>query len=108
MYILNKLIPQNNNTMLFPKITRAKTLKLIDNLKPTNSRGYDDISNKILKLIKYDVEPIITHLINQIIDTEVFPDIHKLSRQLPLSKQGKCKSNIDSYRPINNLPAVEN
>ena len=78
--ILKNLVPKCNNKMKFPKITKNKTLKIIDNLKPTNSRGHDDITNKIIKLIKYDIEPIITRLINQIIDTEIFPDILKISR----------------------------
>ena len=93
--------------MSFPKITKSKTLKLIDNLIPSNSRGYYGITNKMIKLTKYEIEPIITHLINQIIETEIFLDIHKLSRQLPISKPGQDINDIDSYRLINNLPALE-
>ena len=49
--ILKNLVPKCNSKMIFPKITKSKTLKIIDNLKPTNSRGHDDITNKIIKLI---------------------------------------------------------
>ena len=56
-------------------ITRKQTLKLIDKLPMTNARGYDDINNKIIKNLKYELEPIITHLINRIIITEIFPYI---------------------------------
>ena len=60
-----------------------------------------DVNNKIIKHLKYELEPIITHLINRIIITEIFPYIYKLSRMLPLLKPDK------SYRPINNLCAIE-
>ena len=48
-----------------------------------------------------------THLINAIINTSIFPDIFKLSRILPFSKPGKPLNDIDSFRPLNNLPCIE-
>ena len=51
MVILNKLIPPNKNNMIFPLITKEKTLKLIDRLPTTNAKGYDNITNKIIKIL---------------------------------------------------------
>ena len=47
------------------------------------------------------------HLINWIIDTEVYLDIFKISRISPTLKPDKPRSKIDSYRPINNLYALK-
>merc|ERR1712240_156409 len=51
--------------------------------------------------------PHITHLVNSNILTEVYPTIFKVSRISPILKPEKRSKNIDSYRPINNLSAVE-
>ena len=51
--------------------------------------------------------PHITHLINTIIISNIFPDIFKISRVLPFSKPNKPSSDLDSYRPINNLMCLE-
>ena len=48
-----------------------------------------------------------THLINSILNTQIFPDVYKISRISPISKPGKTTDNVDHFRPINNLPAVE-
>ena len=46
-------------------------------------------------------------MINTIITQNKIPKIFKISRILPLSKPDKCKTAIENYRPINNLPALE-
>merc|ERR1711873_65828 len=48
-----------------------------------------------------------THLINSIIFTETYPTIPKVSRISPILKPDKQSEMNDSYRPINNLSAVE-
>ena len=73
--LLSKLIKPIKYNMEIKPITRKQTLKLIDKLPMTNARGYYDINNKIIKHLKYELEPIITHLINRIIITEIFPYI---------------------------------
>ena len=74
----------------------------------TNAGGYDDVNNKIIKLLKYELEPIITHLINRIIITEIFRYVYKPSKMLPLLKPDKLSMIISSYRPINNICVIEN
>merc|ERR1712163_108605 len=68
----------------------------------------NDISNmKIIKKLCPAILPHITHLINSIIFTENYPTILKVSRITPILKPNKEGEMIDSYRPINNLSAVE-
>ena len=72
MQILNRLIPPVQQTMGIKKITRKQTLKLIDRLPNSFCTGYDDINNNIIKKLKYEIEPYLTHLINQIIELKYF------------------------------------
>ena len=50
---------------------------------------------------------IICHLYNQIIRTNIYPEILKTSKIIPIHKQGKTKTDINSYRPICILPTVD-
>ena len=42
-------IPSNSTSMFFEPASVEEVSRLINNLKPKNSSGYDDISNKLLK-----------------------------------------------------------
>ena len=105
--ILDTLIPRNKNTFKLPLITVTDTKKIIKKLKNSNSTGHDSISNRVIKKLKDKIAPHITHMINTIILESKFPDIFKLTRILPFSKPNKKLDNIENYRPINNLPALE-
>ena len=105
--ILKYLIPRNENVFVLPQITLSETIKMIKNIKNSNATGHDDISNKIIKKLTQQIAPHLCHLINSIIITEIFPDIYKISRILPLSKPGLPTDLIKNYRPINNLPTIE-
>merc|ERR1712177_26996 len=62
---------------------------------------------KIIKKLCPAIIPHITHLVNSIIHTEIYPTVLKVSRISPILKPEKRSEIIDSYRPINNLSAVE-
>ena len=98
-YLTNKIIklnimnyPKSNTINLLPKfnkankynttiklITRKQTLHPIDisnNLKmnfDTKNIPQVDVNNKIINHLKYELVPIITHLINRINITELLP-----------------------------------
>ena len=107
MEILKVLIPSNQNQFILPYITINETILLIKQLKSSNSTGHDDISSKILKKIGSEIAPHITHLINSIIKTSIYPEIFKISKINPVCKPDKNPNLIESYRPINNLPIIE-
>ena len=75
--------------------------------KNSSSTGYDAISNKILKKIGREMAPILAHLINSIVRTGIFPNCLKVSKIIPIQKSGKDPTNIESFRPVNCLPAIE-
>ena len=105
--ILEQISKRSKNSIKMPFITLEKTKNIINNLTSSNATGHDIISTKILKKIKNQIAPHITHLINTIIRTSTYPEIYKLSRMLPLCKPGMDPLKLESYRPINNLPCIE-
>ena len=107
MQILKELLPENKNNFILPEITIKEMNELIKKLKPTHSRGHDQITYNIIKKINIEISPYLVHLVNSIIRTGIFPDILKISRISPISKPDKDPKIISSYRPINNLPSIE-
>ena len=73
----------------------------------SNSTGHDLCSIKVYKKLADKISPHITHLINSIINTSVYPRILKISKITPTIKQDKDPLFADSYRPINNLCTLE-
>ena len=105
--ILRILIPKVQSSFKLEPIHNSETVKILKKLKNSNSTGYDGISNKFLKKVKLEIAPIITHLINAIIRTSTVPKCFKISRITPILKADKITEEIESYRPINNLPTLE-
>ena len=105
--ILEQLITKPKCKFILPHITIKQTKKLIRKMKSSNSTGHDSSSIKIYKLINNRISPHITHLINCIINTGVYPKILKISRITPIKNPDKPDVDIDLYRPINNLATLE-
>ena len=68
-----------------------------------NSSGIDELSNKLLRSIKNEISKPLAIIINQSLQTGIFPDLLKISKIKPVCKKGdKCCFN--NYRPIALLP----
>ena len=89
----------------FSKITEKETLTIINNLKSKNSPGNDEISNRLLKSIKCKISNPLTIIINQSLETGIFPNALKVDIVKPLFKKGHnfC---LNNYRPISLLPTI--
>ena len=86
-------------------ITENKIVVIINNLKSKNSSGKDEISNKLLKSIKGEISKPLTIIINQCLETGIFPDALKVAKVKPLYIKGdNCCFN--NYRPISLLPTI--
>ena len=105
--ILEHLITKPKSKFILLHITIKQTKRLIRNMKSSNSTGHDFSLIQIYKMINKRISPHITHLINSIINTGVYPKILKLSRITPIKKPDKPDDDIDSYRPINNLATLK-
>ena len=89
----------------FRPITRADTMQIIESLKPKASHGIDEISNKLIKHIKMVIIEPLTIIINQMLNTGIFPDLLKISKVIPLYKKDDHKI-FANYRPISLLPSM--
>ena len=108
MALLTKLIPRNQtNIFVLGQISMRETFSMINYLPNTTSTGFDSVSNRIIKKLGWSIVPQICHMINCVVRTATFPEIFKLTRIIPVSKPGKPTDNIDSFRPLNNLSALE-
>ncbi len=60
---------------------------MINKLSPKTSFGYDRISTKLLKTIKDTTLRPITVIINQMLNTGIFPDKLKIAKVIPIFKK---------------------
>ena len=72
---------------------------IINKLKNKSSCGYDNFSNKHIKYARNVLAKPLTLLINQCLQTGIYPSQLKMSRIKPLFKSGD-KSLFSNYRPI--------
>ena len=77
----------------------GEVLDILSNLPNSNSFGLDEIDTSILKLVKDEITPALTHIINLSIQTKKFPDSWKDSKIVPLHKKD---DHLDpkNYRPV--------
>ena len=77
--------------------------KIISNLKPSHSRGHDQLSNMVVKLISSHTGKSLTLIINQSLYTGIFPDSMKFIFPIYMKDD---KSLMNNYRPISVLQAL--
>ena len=92
-------------SLQFKCITEETTIKAIDELENKSSSGHDGISNKLLKVIKFNISKSLTIIINQMLTTGIFPDAFKVSKIIPIFKKGDS-SLLVNYRPISLLSTI--
>ena len=88
-------------------IDEATTRKLIEHLKNKTSTGVDCISNKLLKISISELVTPLTIIINQMLNTGIFPKQLKISKVVPIYKANDLKL-LTNYRPITLLPPISN
>ena len=77
----------------------AKQLKKLDTNK---AQGIDNLSPYFLKISANIITPILTQILNQSLQSGIFPDVWKLGKVTPLHKKGD-KEDANNYRPISVL-----
>ncbi len=76
-----------NNRFNFQNINEENVTQIIDKLAPITSFGFDSLSTKLLKTIKHALMRHITIIINQMLNTGIFPDKLKLAKIMPVYKR---------------------
>ena len=78
-------------TCKFEKIHEDDILKIINKMDNKSSSGYDMFSNKIIKAIKNEISNPLTLILNQMLESGIFPDSLKNAKIFPLYKNRKYK-----------------
>ena len=77
----------------------------MNSMKPKTSSGPAVLSSKLLKNIKTEISPILTHVINLSITQGIFPKELKLAKVIPVYK-AEDPHIYGNYRPISLLPTL--
>ncbi len=100
-YFTDYLKRKITTELKFTNVNKETVIQIIDKLKQKTSCGFDDISTKLVKQIKLIMVEPLTAIINQMLNTGIFPDLLKIS---PIYKKYD-ETEFSNYRPIS-LPAI--
>ena len=91
----------------FKLITDHDVLKLVGEILPKTSSGYDNLSSKALKQFAPIIHPAIRLIINQSLFTGIFPQNLKHAIVSPIYKgKNSDPQEFVNYRPISLLPTL--
>ena len=96
---------RNSCSFKFNLLSIEDTTKIINNMKPKNSTGPDNISMSFLKQHAMSLVKPLTSLINQSLSKGIFPTKLKIAKIIPIFKKDDIHL-FDNYRPISLLPAI--
>ena len=94
-----------NCFMEFSAVHPDEVSKIITELTNSAAFGTDNIDTYIVKLLKEEMTPAITHVINLSIKTGEFPESWKVSKVIPIHKKDDIL-NPTNYRPISIIPIM--
>ena len=100
-----KYTRKNNNILTVRPPSATELLTIFKSLRPKTSCGHDNISSKIIKLLKFELLTPMKIITEKMIQTSTFPQCWKKAKVVPLHKKGD-KKDVNNYRPISLLPAL--
>ena len=77
--------------------------KILSNLKSSSSCGVDELGSSVIKLVKNELTPVLTHIVNLSISNQNFPAKWKKAKVIPLHKKDEILF-PKNYRPVSLLP----
>lgn len=89
----------------FSMVSVPEIDKIIKKFASKTTEGHDGISMKIIKLLDLNFLSALSLIINQSLNTGIFPDDLKIAKVLPIYKKDD-ETLFDNYRPISILPAI--
>ena len=90
-----------------PLITYKEMYTIMSKMKLSDASGMDDVTTKFIKQVPQLTALYMTHLINCMIRRGKYPKVFKIIKVLPILKQGKCRLDLASHRPICNLSSLD-
>ena len=70
---VQKMMENKNCIFKLRCVHPDEVLKIISNLKSTESCGTDNIDSKVIKIAKFELTPVITHIVNLSVQSSTFP-----------------------------------
>ncbi len=89
----------------FTNVDSSTVKSIIDKLAPKTSFGFDGISTKLVKTAQDALIILVVTIINQMLNTGIFPDKLKIAKICPIHKKDD-NTLFTNYRPISLLPAI--
>ena len=102
-HIKHTLKEPNKVSLIFEKVSETNVMQIINNRPNKTSCGFDGISTIVMKSIKHVILKSLTLIINQIINTGVFPNKLKIAKITPIFKKDD-RTLFTNYIPISLLP----
>ena len=103
LHTLRKLMQGRTNSFSLSFVHPDEVEEIIGNLSNSSSFGLDMIDTYIIKLIKPEILPALTHIINLSLSTKKFPESWKRVKVIPLHKKEDLL-NPKNYRPVAIVP----
>ena len=100
-YLLNPAQHQ----FAFKAITETDIVNLIKEFRPKSSTDSEGLSMKTLKLVSFKLAYPLMIIVNQSLNSGIFPQSLKLAKIKPLLKKDD-NTVINNYRPISLLPTI--
>ena len=94
----------NKRSFRFFECDNDEIINIFQSMKNKKS-AIQDIPVFVYKYIAAIIAPILKNLINESVNTGIFPNILKIARVIPLHKGGS-KKQVKNYRPISILPIL--
>ena len=105
LYKLKSLMDKRTCSFSLAPVYPDQVEKIISSLSNSTSFGLDQIDTSTIKLIKKEILPAITHIINLSISTGKFPSAWKKAKVVPLFKK-EDPVNPKNYRPVAIIPIL--
>ena len=96
-----------NSKFNFSQTTENEINKVISELKSKHSTGIDNITSIFVKTYRHVLIKLLSLIVNQSLQTGIFPDNLKIAKVLPIYKGKDLDKNlVNNYRPISILPVL--
>lgn len=94
-----------SDSMVLDDTSPGEVLEIISQLKSRSASGYDGISPAIVKCLAEQLAEPLSKLVNEVFRKGIYPSSFKIAVVTPIHKAGS-KKNLDNYRPISVLTAL--
>ena len=102
---LKQIMQSRKCTFSLQPVHPDQVLDIISGLSNSNAFGLDCIDTSTVKLVKTEILPAVTHILNLSISSRKFPTAWKRSKVIPLHKKGDLLD-PKNYRPVAIVPIL--